>query len=112
MRAKTIGLILLLVVTRNFAGLAAEPTKAQLDFFESKVRPIFADNCYKCHSPAKGKIKGGLELDWKGGWEKGGDSGASIVPGDPEKSLMIKAIRYTDPDLQMPPKGEKLSDTQ
>jgi mono/diheme cytochrome c family protein len=112
MRARPILFFLLALVTRNFVGLAAEPTKAQLDFFENKIRPIFTDNCYKCHSPAKGKIKAGLELDWKGGWEKGGDSGAAIVPGDPEKSLLIKAVRYTDPDLQMPPKGEKLSETQ
>src|SRR6266536_2740405 len=91
---------------------SAEPTKAQLDFFENKIRPILADNCYKCHSPARGKVKGDLELDWKGGWEKGGENGPVIVPGDPEKSRLIKAIRYTDPDLQMPPKGEKLSETQ
>src|SRR5205814_4336013 len=43
---------------------AGEPTKAQLDFFENKIRPIFAGNCYKCHCSAEGKIKGGLELDW------------------------------------------------
>src|SRR6185436_13886716 len=91
---------------------AAEPTKAQLDFFENKIRPILAGNCYKCHSPAKGKIKGELELDWKGGWAKGGEHGPVIVPGDPEKSLLIKAVRYTDPDLQMPPKGDKLSEAQ
>src|SRR5712671_6742849 len=46
---------------------AAGPAKVELDFFENKIRPIFAENCYKCHSPAKGKIKGDLELDWKGG---------------------------------------------
>src|SRR5438034_9762355 len=91
---------------------AGEPTKAQLDFFENKIRPIFAENCYKCHSPAKGKIKGGLELDWKGGGEKGGENGPVIVPGNPEQSLLIKAVRYADPDLQMPPKGDKLSDAQ
>jgi len=91
---------------------AAEPTKAQLDFFERKIRPILTENCFKCHSPAKGKIKGGLELDWKGGWEKGGENGPVIVPGDPEQSRLIKAVRYIDPDLQMPPKGEKLSATQ
>jgi hypothetical protein len=99
-------------VTCNVAAPAAELTKADTDFFESKIRPILADNCYKCHSPAKGKVKGNLELDWKGGWEKGGDNGPAIVPGDPEKSLLIKAIQYTDPDLQMPPKGEQLSETQ
>src|SRR5262249_48383219 len=53
-----------------------------------------------------------LELDWKGGWEKGGQSGPAIVPGDPERSLLIKAVRYTDPDLQMPPKRDKLSSAQ
>jgi hypothetical protein len=105
-------LILLAIVLRNSSGSAAEPAKAQLDFFENKVRPIFTDNCYKCHNPAKGKVKANLELDWKGGWEKGGDAGPAVVPGDPEKSLLIKAVRYTDPDLQMPPKGEKLSDAQ
>ncbi|MBI3849793.1 MAG: PSD1 domain-containing protein [Verrucomicrobia bacterium] len=91
---------------------AAEPSKTQLDFFESKVRPIFTENCYKCHSPGRGKVKAGLELDWKGGWEKGGDSGPAIIPGEPEKSLLIKAVRYTDPDLKMPPKGDKLSAAQ
>jgi hypothetical protein len=91
---------------------AAAPPKAQLDFFENKIRPILAENCYKCHSPAKGKIKGGLELDWKGGWEKGGENGPVIVPGNPEQSPLIKAVRYADPDLQMPPKGDKLSEAQ
>jgi len=90
----------------------AGPTKVQLDFFENRIRPIFADNCYKCHSPAMGKLKGGLELDWKGGWQKGGDSGPVIVPGDPEKSRLLKAVSYADPDLQMPPKGERLSEAQ
>ena len=93
---------------------AASPqtlTKDQLDFFESKVRPIFTDNCYKCHSPSKGIPKSGLELDWKGGWEKGGSYGPAIVPGDPEKSLLIQAVRYTDSGLQMPPDG-KLSTSQ
>ena len=103
---------LYLALSSTAPAFAAAPNQAQIDFFENKIRPIFAENCYKCHSPAKGKIKGGLELDWKGGWEKGGDSGPAIVPGDPEKSLLIKAVRYTDPDLQMPPKGEKISPAQ
>src|SRR5262249_50286779 len=95
------------------APKAAEPlTKAQLDFFEGKIRPIFANNCYKCHSPANGAPMSGLELDWKGGWEQGGLSGPAIVPGDPEKSLIIHAVRYTDPELQMPPNNAKLSTDQ
>ena len=92
---------------------AAEPlTKAQLDFFEGKIRPIFANNCYKCHSPANGAPMSGLELDWKGGWLQGGLSGPAIIPGDPEKSLLIHAVRYTDPELQMPPNNAKLTTDQ
>jgi cytochrome c553 len=91
---------------------AAEPTKAQIDFFENKIRPVLANNCYKCHSTSSEKVKGGLLLDSREALLKGGDTGAAIVPGDPEKSLLIKAVRYTDPDLQMPPKDKKLSDEQ
>ncbi|HMJ88854.1 MAG TPA: PSD1 and planctomycete cytochrome C domain-containing protein, partial [Candidatus Acidoferrum sp.] len=91
---------------------AAEPTKAQIEFFESKVRPVLANNCYKCHSTSAEKVKAGLLLDSREGVLKGGDSGAVIVPGDPEKSLLIKAVRYTDPDLQMPPKDKKLTEQQ
>ena len=93
-------------------GRAAEPTKAQLDFFESKVRPVLANNCYKCHSTKAEKVKGGLLLDSRESVLKGGDTGPAIVPGAPEKSLLIKAIGYGDPDLQMPPKGDKLTDQQ
>ena len=77
-----------------------------LHFFEQQVRPLLVEHCYACHSAAE-KIKGGLALDSKIGWEKGGDSGTAIVPGNPSASLMMKAVAYTDKDLQMPPK-EKL----
>jgi hypothetical protein len=92
-------------------ALAGDPTPAQLQFFENRIRPVLADNCYKCHSQRSEKLKGGLLVDSREGLLKGGDTGPAIVPGDPEKSLLIKAVRYTDPDLQMPPKGNKLSDT-
>lgn len=94
---------------------AAEPpqlTASQTEFFENKVRPVLSKHCYKCHSAEATKVKGGLYLDSRDGVLKGGDSGPAIVPGDPEKSLLVKSIRYSDPDLQMPPKGEKLSDAQ
>src|SRR5437660_1559335 len=91
---------------------AAEPSKADLEFFENKIRPIFANNCYKCHSHESTKLKGGLSVEYRDSLLKGGETGPAIVAGDPEKSLLIKAVRYTDPDLQMPPKGEKLSDAQ
>ncbi|HEV2394209.1 MAG TPA: PSD1 and planctomycete cytochrome C domain-containing protein [Verrucomicrobiae bacterium] len=89
---------------------AVEPTPAQLEFFENRVRPVLSENCYRCHSQHAEKIKAGLLLDSRQGVLKGGEGGPAIMPGDPEHSLLIKAIRYTDPDLQMPPKGKKLSD--
>jgi len=91
---------------------AAQPlTPAQADFFESKIRPILANDCFKCHSQRAPKVKGGLSLDTRDGWLKGGATGPAIVPGDPEKSLLIKAVRYTDEDLQMPP-NKRLSDDE
>ena len=84
-------------------------------FFRDKVRPILADACFKCHSHEAGKIKGGLVVDSREGLIAGGDTGAAIVPGRPEESLLIKAISYADADLQMPPnKGDskKLADAQ
>src|SRR5260221_46018 len=95
-----------------FAAATAEPTKEQAEFFESKIRPILADNCYKCHSIEKGKAKGELTMDTREGLLKGGENGKVIEPGDPQKSPMIKAVTYLDKDLQMPPKGEKLTDAQ
>jgi hypothetical protein len=84
--------------------------KDQLDFFESRIRPILADRCVKCHG-SMSPPKSGLELDWKGGWQKGGVRGPAIVPGDPEKSVLIGAVRYDDTGLQMPPDA-KLPDSQ
>ena len=85
---------------------------ADLTFFESKIRPLLAEHCYSCHSAKAEKLKGGLYVDSLEGLLKGGDLGAALIPGDAEKSLLLKAVRYSDPDLQMPPKGKKLSDRQ
>lgn len=74
-------------------------------FFESKVLPLLQSRCYECHSHEK-KIKGGLALDLKAGWQTGGDNGPAIIPGDVAKSHVITAVRYTDPDMEMPPKGK------
>jgi hypothetical protein len=83
---------------------------AGIEFFEKKIRPVLVSECYKCHSKGK-KIKGELRLDWRGGWQKGGESGAAIIPGRVGKSLLIQAIRHADADLKMPPK-KKLSAAQ
>ncbi|MCE9560517.1 MAG: DUF1549 domain-containing protein [Planctomycetes bacterium] len=88
---------------------AAEPTKEQAEFFEKQVRPLLTDKCYSCHSEAQKKNKGGLVVDSLAALLQGGDSGAAVVPGDPEKSKLIEAVRYKNDDLKMPPK-EKLSD--
>src|SRR5205085_11056102 len=74
------------------------------------VRPLLTERCLECHSPEK-KVKGGLRLDTREGWVKGGDGGPAIVPGDVEKSLLITAVRYKDRDLQMPEK-RKLPDEE
>ena len=80
-----------------------------LAYFESRIRPVLVERCVECHGAEK--QKGGLRLDSRAGWESGGESGAAIVPGVVEKSLLIKAIHYTETDLKMPPekKGGKLS---
>lgn len=102
----------LLATSFAFAADDAQPTKEGLEFFEKNVRPILVDRCYECHSAAKNSSKGGLILDSRDGALKGGDEGPSVVPGNLEKSLLIKAVRYTDPEFAMPPKktGGKLPD--
>lgn len=76
---------------------------------EKKVRSVLETHCYRCHSHETGKNKGGLMVDSRALLLKGGESGPAIVPGHPEKSLLIKAIRHEDENLKMPEKG-KLSD--
>ncbi len=84
--------------------LCAQDTNSGIhDLFETKIRPVLATRCYACHSAKAAKVQGGLLLDSKAGLTHGGNSGAVIEPGDPEKSLLIHALRYQDKDLQMPP---------
>src|SRR5271163_2041432 len=92
--------------------LACAARADDFEFFEKRIRPVLVEDCYKCHSAGSQKVKGGLLLDTKEGLLKGGDNGPAIVPGDPEKSLLIKAVRYKDADLKMPPKDQRLADNQ
>lgn len=101
-------LLIGLVTAFDSHVFAAEPDAAALEFFEKKIRPIFAAHCSECHGKKK---HGGLLLDSREGWMTGGDSGAAIIPGDLEKSILIRAVRWTDKDLRMPPK-QKLSETE
>jgi len=86
------------------AGTGASEQPASADFFEKRVRPVLVQQCYKCHSASSEKLKGNLYLDTRDGMIQGGDTGPAIVPGHPEKSLLITAINYSDQDMQMPPK--------
>ena len=88
--------------------LWAAPSPKQTEFFEKNIRPVLAERCYKCHNSV-GKAKGDLALDWRGGWMKGGESGAIINPGEPAKSLLISAIKHEDKDLKMPEDDAELS---
>ena len=92
--------------------VAVENSSANIEFFEKKIRPVLHDHCFECHGSKIEKPKGRLLADSREGLSRGGDSGPAIVAGDPDKSLLIKAVRYTDPDLQMPPKNKKLSESQ
>jgi hypothetical protein len=85
------------------ALLLPSAKSADNDLFENKVRPILANNCYSCHTTAR---LGGLRLDSRAGLLKGGKSGPAMVPGDPEKSLLIRAVRQTDDKLKMPQGGK------
>ncbi len=79
---------------------------AGIEFFEKKIRPVLVEHCQECHSVNAKKLGGGLVLDHREGVRKGGDSGAAIELGKPDASLLIKAIRYTDDSVKMPPKGK------
>jgi cytochrome c553 len=92
------------------AAVSAVADRAE-SVFESRIRPIFVDRCYSCHSAGAEKVKGGLLLDHQNTAMAGGDSGVVIVPGAPDKSRLVTAVRWTDKDLQMPPK-HKLGDTE
>ena len=102
-RVRSIALPILLACAGGSAFGAAQPSAAQGDFFEKQIRPLLAERCYECHSAEK-KQKGGLSLDTRESVLKGGDTGPALVAGDPEKSLLIEAVRYKNHDLQMPPK--------
>src|SRR4051794_32921369 len=96
--------VILAVLPSHLPLHAAQLDEAQGAFFESKIRPVLAQDCYECHSSAL-KKKGGLLLDSRAGWQAGGDTGPAIVPGDPSKSLLMQAIRHEHDDLKMPKAG-------
>src|SRR5688572_26636647 len=92
-----------LVVALTVSAAAPPVSSTDAEFFHRKIQPLLAERCFECHSHAADKIKGNLVVDSLAGLLQGGDSGPALVPGDPEKSLFIKAVRQADADLRMPP---------
>ncbi|HET6408686.1 MAG TPA: DUF1553 domain-containing protein [Chthoniobacteraceae bacterium] len=94
------------VLAATAAGVPAVELPAdQVEFFEKSIRPVLVEHCFKCHSERGEKgIKGGLSLESRDAVRKGGDTGPALELGNPDKSLIIQAIRHSDSDLQMPPK--------
>ncbi|MEE2990987.1 MAG: PSD1 and planctomycete cytochrome C domain-containing protein [Planctomycetota bacterium] len=90
---------------------AATFRQAEVDFFESSIRPLLVKHCYKCHSEKSNPLKGNFRLDDRQHLIAGGDSGSAVVPGEPDASLLWHALEYADEDLQMPPDG-KLPDRE
>jgi len=92
-----------------WATIPARVVEAQSpdEFFESQIRPLLLDRCIACHSAESGKTSGGLALDTRAGWQTGGDSGAAIVPGQADDSLLIRAVRHADGVSAMPPEKKK-----
>lgn len=89
----------------------AQPAAEQVDFFEKKVRPVLVNRCYACHS-ADTKPAGGLRVDDRNGLLTGGDSGPAIIPGEPEKSLLLDRIRHQNPKRRMPKEGDPVTDAE
>jgi len=102
-RTRPLYLVLIVVFGVAFVR-AAEPVKKNVAFFEKRIRPVLVKHCYGCHSRSAKIVKGGLLLDSRAGIRKGGESGPGIVPGKPDESLLIQALRHES--FEMPPKGK------
>ncbi|MEC9055312.1 MAG: c-type cytochrome domain-containing protein, partial [Verrucomicrobiota bacterium] len=110
---KTHSLCMISALAAVGIGLLAAPARSELptgekdlQFFERRIRPVLVNHCYECHSADSKKVGGNLYLDHAEGLLQGGESGPAIVPGRPDESLLIQAIRKTDDDLVMPPEDK------
>jgi hypothetical protein len=98
-------LLIAILLTTGSTGAADRTVERQrLDFFESKIRPVLVKHCYECHAADSKKLSGGLLVDSRQGLLEGGESGAAVVPGDLEESLLISALKHDG--FEMPPKGK------
>ncbi len=97
---------LVIALTLAQYAQAQEPTAEQLQYFEQKVRPLLVAKCFECHSSSSEKLNGGLKLDSREAIFAGGDNGPALVAGQPEASLLIKAVQYSEAGFEMPPSGK------
>ena len=107
--ALAVGAILL--TSLRLAAVGAEVDPAKPAFYTERVKPIFDANCARCHGGMN--HRGGLNMDTREGMLKGGRDGSVLVPGDPDKSLLVRLIRHEGPandPMDMPPNRPKLSD--
>jgi mono/diheme cytochrome c family protein len=104
MRATYVGIVFLLA-----AGIASAADQASTEFFEARIRPVLSANCFACHTTSK---LGGLRVDSRVALMEGGKSGPAIVIGQPDDSLLIRAVSQVDPKLKMPMAGNKLKDNE
>jgi len=110
-RAIGFGAVAAAVLLWPLIAMAAEAKPAEhkpedIEFFEKHIRPLLVERCYECHSEEAEAREGGLWLDRRSALQAGGDSGPAVVPGNVDGSLLIKAVRYRDNDLLMPPDGK------
>ena len=110
-RSRIVALSLILTCCSAEVSYSDPPKSSQLseelDFFETKIRPVLAKHCYECHSESSSELQGGLRVDTREGLRIGGDSGPAVVPGNAAQSLLLSAIRFQG--LEMPPEA-KLDD--
>lgn len=98
--------MIIFAIVAGSSSTAVAQSPGDLEFFEAKVRPLLVKRCHECHSAKSKKLKGKLLLDSRAGLLKGGYSGPAVVPGEPDKSLLVQAVRYAKEDLQMPKNGK------
>ena len=108
-RSCFVGLLLL-----AWASVAALPcgaadalTETQLEFFETRIRPVLVEQCYTCHNSTE-RAEGGLAVDQRDAFLKGGDRGAIVVPGKPAASRLLAILRHEVDGLRMPQDAGKL----
>ena len=105
--------VILFLAALSLVAVPEALGQEHIDFFEKKIRPVLAERCYQCHSAnaaRTGTLMGKLQLDTREGIQSGGSRGPAVVPGQPDQSMLIEAMEYTNRNLQMPP-GGKLPDS-